>query len=112
LAVMAAVCIAGAGYQWFGSAILCVIFPVLFVMLVGFAVPKRAVEVVVVVAIIGLVIALLLPAVRPPGGGPSKRGMCSNNLKQIWVALQNYHDVYHSVPPAYVADANGKPMHS
>ena len=38
--------------------------------------------------------------------------MCANNLKQIALALHNYHDVYKCFPPAYVADSNGKPMHS
>jgi hypothetical protein len=33
-------------------------------------------------------------------------------IKQIAVAFYNYHDTYGSFPPAYVADANGKPMHS
>jgi prepilin-type processing-associated H-X9-DG protein len=54
---------------------------------------------------------LLLPGV----GGPreaSRRTQCKNNLKQIALALQNYHDVYGCFPPAYVADENGRPMHS
>ena len=37
---------------------------------------------------------------------------CSNNLKQIAIALHNYHDVYKSFPPAYIADENGRRMHS
>jgi len=37
---------------------------------------------------------------------------CSNNLRQIGLALQNYHDRYKCFPPAYVADEKGKPKHS
>ena len=37
---------------------------------------------------------------------------CSKLLKQIGLGLQNYHDFYGSFPPAHVADAQGKPMHS
>ena len=40
------------------------------------------------------------------------RGHCANNLKQIAAALQDYHQVNGCFPPAYIADKNGKPMHS
>lgn len=35
-----------------------------------------------------------------------------NNLRQIGIALYNYHDVWGCLPPAYLADSNGRPMHS
>lgn len=40
------------------------------------------------------------------------RSECQYNLHQIGIALHNYHDQYGTFPPAYVADENGKPMHS
>lgn len=43
---------------------------------------------------------------------PSYRSWCSNNLQQITRALQQYQFRHGSFPPAYIADAHGKPMHS
>ncbi|HET6328163.1 MAG TPA: DUF1559 domain-containing protein [Planctomycetaceae bacterium] len=57
-----------------------------------------------------LVIALLLPA--PGSGPPSIRSQCRNNLKQLALAMHNYHDIYHCFPPPYIADKNGRPIHS
>ncbi len=59
----------------------------------------------------GVLIALLLPNVRFAGKA-GRRSMCSNNMRQIGLALQNYHDDYGGFPPAYTVDANGKPLHS
>ena len=41
-----------------------------------------------------------------------RRMRCSNNLKDIMLALHNYHHAFGCFPPAYIADKNGKPMHS
>jgi len=46
------------------------------------------------------------------GGRPPRRLVCQNNLKQVAIALHNYVRANGSFPPAYVADKDGKPMHS
>jgi prepilin-type processing-associated H-X9-DG protein len=42
----------------------------------------------------------------------ARRAQCACNYCQILLALNNYHDTWNAFPPAYVADASGKPMHS
>lgn len=37
---------------------------------------------------------------------------CQSNLTSIAIAMHRYHEKYGSLPPAYLSDANGKPMHS
>lgn len=59
----------------------------------------------------GILLALLLPAVQAARGA-SQKMQSQNNLKQIALALHNYHDTYQVFPPAYTVDANGRKMHS
>jgi hypothetical protein len=60
----------------------------------------------------GIVLLTLLIQMQINPREASYRACCINQLKQIGIALHNYHDRYGSFPPAYVADADGKPMHS
>jgi len=65
----------------------------------------------IMLMIIGILIALLLPALQAARTA-ARRQQSMNNLKQINLALLNYESTYGTFPPAYIADENGKPMHS
>ncbi|HEY2411513.1 MAG TPA: DUF1559 domain-containing protein [Pirellulaceae bacterium] len=73
---------------------------------------KFGLKFVTVVAVLGLIIALLLPLHRGGARESARRASCANNLHNIALALRSYESDFHCLPPAYTVDASGQPLHS
>jgi len=65
------------------------------------------IELLVVIAIIAVLIALLLPAVQAAREA-ARRAQCTNNMKQIGLAIANYQDQFLSYPPGGITDPVNK----
>src|SRR6185437_1055751 len=74
------------------------------------AVPRRPhgftlVELLVAIAIIGLLVALLIPSIQAARES-ARRIQCFNNLRQLGIALQNYHDISRRFPSGYLSGSD------
>ena len=75
---------------------------------VGFRRGFTLIELLVVIAIIAILIALLLPAVQQAREA-ARRSQCKNNVKQIGLALHNYHDTFRAFPAAFYRGTTTSP---
>lgn len=119
LMVVAAIILAATVYYW--EFVFFGIVGAVFVLAVGvfyLAVPRdrntrkaKLGDFVVLSAVVYVVLCALAPGCVDPNW-VWKRSLCCEHVKRIVLALHHYHDEYGTFPPAYVADENGRAMHS
>lgn len=67
-----------------------------------------ALEVGITIIVVLMLAALLLPAMQTTRCGGSRRSSCKNNLKQIGLALHNYHEIHNTLPPGWIASRSSE----
>ncbi len=115
LVLITLVCVVGATIAWSRDqpeALFGVAISILVTAFFTLHVLTRSLAEAMAVTLGLLVLGFLLLPTHGGSPGAGRRMQCSNHLKQIGLALQNYHDTYGCFPPAYFADASGKPTHS
>ncbi len=86
--------------------------PVAFLLVVLAAIFSSRYRPLALVVILCTMLAVLLLPARSPCREAMRRAYCFRNLKQIGLALHQYHDAYHCFPPPHVADQAGRPLYS
>jgi prepilin-type processing-associated H-X9-DG protein len=87
------------------------IYMAVFIALIAFGILFRFLFAPVFIGL--LLLCLAMPFITFQRAGSVRHGpTCLSNLSQIGFALHGYHQFYGCFPPAYIADKNGKPMHS
>src|SRR6476620_1805945 len=95
----------------FGAVGILVAVLVLCIWALIFSKAMTLVEVLVVLSILGMLVAILMPAVNASHES-SRRAMCMNNMKNLTAALLDYASKNGSLPPSYTSDPNGNKLHS
>jgi hypothetical protein len=110
------VCLLSGAYYWLGESLILLVLVLAWLsigpLLIYFTIKPRHLRVPVAVGFGLAFIALFMLPLFSRAHICTREGACRSNLRMIAIALHNYHDTYGSFPPAYIADANGKPMHS
>jgi hypothetical protein len=113
MAAAVTVCLLASVIYWLGLGLgLFAIVSIGSIICTIWLLSRRQVGLAIFVILMGLMLTcLLLPAIQRVGT-PYSIGRCQNNLHNLALALQQYETDNGCFPPAYIADADGKPIHS